>query len=113
MDISDGLLADLGHICRTSQLGADIEWPRVPLSDPAARIIAARPDLRERVIAGGDDYELLLTVADGDVPAATRLAERERVQLTRVGAMRTGAGVRIVDENGAELRVSSTGYRHF
>lgn len=113
MDISDGLLADLGHICRTSRLGADIEWPRVPLSDPAARIIAARPELRERAIAGGDDYELLLTVAAGDVPAATRLAEREGVRLTPVGAMRAGADVRIVDENGAELRVSSSGYRHF
>jgi thiamine-monophosphate kinase len=72
MDISDGLLADLGHICATSKLGADIEWPRVPLSEPAAKLVAARPLLRERIVAGGDDYELLLTVAEGDVSGGAR-----------------------------------------
>jgi thiamine-monophosphate kinase len=85
MDISDGLLADLGHICRTSKLGADIEWPRVPLSEPAAKLVAARPPLRERIVAAGDDYELLLTVAAGDVPAALSLAQRGDVRLTPVG----------------------------
>ena len=48
---------------QTSKLGADIEWPRVPLSEPAAKLVAARPQLRERIVAGGDDYELLLTMA--------------------------------------------------
>jgi thiamine-monophosphate kinase len=113
MDISDGLLADLGHICETSRLGADIEWPRVPLSEPAAKLVAARPELRERVVAGGDDYELLLTVAEGNVPAALAIAQREGVRLSPVGRMRAGSGVRIIDSQGKEMSISRTGYRHF
>ena len=113
MDISDGLLADLGHICRTSKLGADIEWPRVPLSEPAAKLVAARPPLRERIVAAGDDYELLLTVAAGDVPAALSLAQRGDVRLTPVGRMRAGAGVRILDESGEAMSFSRSGHRHF
>lgn len=70
MDVSDGLLADLGHICSTSGLGADIEWPRLPLSDAAGQLVARDPALRERIIAGGDDYELLLTVSADDVAGA-------------------------------------------
>ncbi len=113
MDISDGLLADLGHICRTSKLGADVEWPRIPLSEPAAKLVAARPQRRERIVAGGDDYELLLTVAAGDVPAALSLAQRAGVALAPIGRMSAGSGVRILDEQGAEIAIGRTGYRHF
>ena len=113
MDISDGLLADLGHICRTSKLGADIEWQRVPLSAPAAKLVAAQPQRRERIVAGGDDYELLLTVGAEDVPAALSIAQRADVRLTPVGRMRAGDGVRIIDERGEEMSVSRSGYRHF
>ena len=113
MDISDGLLADLGHICRTSKLGADIEWPRIPLSAPAAKVVAARPQLRERIVAGGDDYELLLTVAADDVPAALSLAQRAGVALAPIGRMSAGSGVRIRDENGDKIEIGRTGFRHF
>jgi thiamine-monophosphate kinase len=112
-DISDGLLADLGHICETSKLGADIEWPRLPLSLPTRKLVSARPQLRERIIAGGDDYELLLTVAAGDVPAALAIAQDAGVALAPVGHMTAGAGVRIRDEGGAEIVIARTGYRHF
>ena len=113
MDISDGLLADLGHICRTSRLGATVEWPRVPLSAPAAKLVAARPQLRERIIAGGDDYELLLTVSGDDVAAALALAQRSGTALVPIGQMSAGSGVRIRDENGAEIATGRAGYRHF
>jgi len=113
MDISDGLLADLGHICETSKLGADIEWPRLPLSEPARRLVTARPSLRERIVAGGDDYELLLTVAPGDVPAALAIAQGTGVALTPIGRMSTGGGVRLRDESGGEIPVGRSGYRHF
>ncbi|MGH6927580.1 MAG: thiamine-phosphate kinase, partial [Dongiaceae bacterium] len=113
MDVSDGLLADLGHICSTSGLGADIEWPRLPLSDAAAHLVAREPARRDRIIAGGDDYELLLTVSAGDVPAAMASAARVGVPLAAIGCMRGGADVRIVDEQGREISVGRTGYRHF
>ncbi len=113
MDVSDGLLADLGHICSTSGLGADIEWARLPLSDAAAQLVAREPARRERIVAGGDDYELLLTVSAGDVAAALASAARTGVRLAAIGRMRTGSGVRIVDEQGTEISVGRIGYQHF
>jgi thiamine-monophosphate kinase len=113
MDISDGLLADLGHICETSGLGVEIEWAQVPLSDPAARLVAARPKLRERILAGGDDYELLLTVSPAEVGAALALAAPTGVRLTAIGFMRGTAGVRIVDTEGRQISTARSGYQHF
>jgi len=113
MDISDGLLADLGHICSTSRVGATIEWSRLPLSVPAMKLVTARPELRERIVAGGDDYELLLTVAAADVPVALALVRREGGALTPIGRITAGSGVRIVDESGVEMAIARTGYRHF
>ena len=113
MDVSDGLLADLGHICSTSGLGAEIEWLRLPLSDAAARLVGRDPGLRERIVAGGDDYELLLTVAADDVATASAAAARVGVRLTAIGSMRGGSAVRILDEQGREINVGRPGYRHF
>ena len=59
MDVSDGLVQDLGHLCRASGLAAEIMADQVPLSD-AAR--AAGPDWLATCLTGGDDYELLLAV---------------------------------------------------
>jgi thiamine-monophosphate kinase len=113
MDVSDGLLADLGHVCRESRLGATIEWPRLPLSAPSMKLVGARPDLRERIVAGGDDYELLLTVAAADVATALSLARQEGGALTPIGRIGAGGGVRLVDESGGEIAIAQTGYRHF
>jgi thiamine-monophosphate kinase len=113
MDVSDGLLADLGHICSTSGLGGEIEWARVPLSAAAARLVGRDAALRGRIVAGGDDYELLLTVAAVDVDAALAAAARVGAQLTAIGSMRAGTGVRIVDERGRQISIGRTGYRHF
>lgn len=113
MDVSDGLLADLGHICRVSQVGATVEWPRIPLSAPARAIVAAHPDRRDRIVAGGDDYELVLTVAAADVSAALSIAQCAGVALTPIGEIVAGGAVRLVDGEGRELAVAGTGYRHF
>ena len=113
MDISDGLLADLGHICETSGLAAEIEWPQVPLSEPASTLVAAHPPLRERVVAGGDDYELLLTVAADAVPGALSIARQEGVALSAIGRLSTGSGVRIRDVQGNDITIGRTGFRHF
>jgi thiamine-monophosphate kinase len=113
MDISDGLLADLSHICTASRLGADLEWQQLPLSAPAAQLVAAEPALRERIVAGGDDYELLLTVSPDDVAGAMAAAARANVPLTMIGTMTSGTGIRLRDEQGVEMTVGRPGYRHF
>ncbi|MCC6470782.1 MAG: thiamine-phosphate kinase [Alphaproteobacteria bacterium] len=112
MDVSDGLVGDLAHICKHSGLAAALRWENVPLSPAARQAVAAEPRLREAVLGGGDDYELLLTAAPD---AASRLAaasSRAGVPLTRIGTMAAGQGVRVVDADGRDVTPKVGGYRH-
>jgi thiamine-monophosphate kinase len=110
MDVSDGLVADLGHICDASRCGAEIEAAAVPAS-PAA--LAAGADHLPRRLAGGDDYELLFTVpprAEARLPA---LARRAGVALTCIGRIVPRKGVRVLGPNGKPLRLDAGGWQHF
>ncbi|MEE8535713.1 MAG: thiamine-phosphate kinase [Kiloniellales bacterium] len=113
LDISDGLIADLGHIARGSGLGAVIEAGRVPLSDPAKAALAADPELRLAVLTGGDDYELLFTVAPENGDAVAELALALDLPLTQIGHMAKAEGLRVIDETGAPVPVPGGGWTHF
>jgi thiamine-monophosphate kinase len=113
MDISDGLLADLGHICQASGVGAVLRWSDLPLSPAAQAMLSAAPELNERIVAGGDDYELLVTVPADRVDAALGAAGALGLPLVAIGRIEAGAGVRLLDPAGAELRFARTGYQHF
>lgn len=113
IDISDGLVGDLGHVCDASGVGAVIEWPRVPLSEAACAAVAGDPALREAVLGGGDDYELLFTVAaeaEGEVAA---LAGDVGLALAAVGRVTDPGGVIIRDADGGEIAIARAGYSHF
>ena len=110
MDVSDGLVQDLGHICRASALGATIDAASVPLS-PQAR--AAAPAWLETCLTGGDDYELLFTAPPAAAGAVTRLGETLGVPLTAIGRMVAGRGVQVAGVDGRPLSLGSGGYRHF
>ncbi|MEX2009259.1 MAG: thiamine-phosphate kinase [Dongiaceae bacterium] len=112
IDVSDGLVADLGHICETSGLGAVVEAARLPLS-AAAAACAAQPELLQAVLGGGDDYELLFAAPPDAAAALAALAGRLGLPLTVIGRMIEGAGVRVEDAAGREVRVASAGFRHF
>jgi len=107
-DVSDGLIADLGHICAQSGLGAVIEWARVPLSAAARTSLDRDPDLLETVLAGGDDYELVFALA----PEADLAALSAITPVTVVGRFEAGQGVRVVDAAGAGVPLRRTGWRH-
>ncbi len=112
MDVSDGLVADLGHICKWSGLGARIDWPRVPLSPAGRAALKLRPSLRALVLGGGDDYELLFTArpeAAGRVRAAAR---RGGIPVTRIGRMIAGRGVRVIDAAGRDVTPAHRGFTH-
>ena len=107
MDISDGLVQDLGHICRASGLAARIESARVPLSEPAAAA-----NLLELCLTGGDDYELLLAVPPEAEAALTAAAGG--VKVTRIGAFLTGDPiVTVTGPDGAPLSLQRGGWSHF
>lgn len=113
IDVSDGLVADLGHIAETSGLAGEIEAAAVPQSEAARHALAAEPGLREAVLAGGDDYELLFTVAPGRAEEVARLAAELDLPLTRIGTMAAGEGVRALDEAGRPLALDGRGWTHF
>ena len=113
MDISDGLVADLGHLCEASGGGATLEAALLPLS-PAARVaISAEPALASAPLGGGDDYELLFAAPAGAAAALATLAAAEGVPLAEIGRIEAEPGVRVVGPDGQPLTVTAPGYRHF
>jgi thiamine-monophosphate kinase len=112
-DISDGLLADLGHICDASETGATVALASLPLSPAARLLVAGEPDLPARLAAAGDDYELLFTAPPQAEEAIGRLAAELGLPITAVGTIDSGEGVRLVDANGKTIPVAAAGYRHF
>jgi thiamine-monophosphate kinase len=113
MDISDGLVADLGHVCEASGLAGTIEVARLPLSPAARAALAVDPARLAAVLAGGDDYELLFAAPAGAAPALAALARATGVAVTEIGRVETGAGVRALDETGREIALAVKGYEHF
>ena len=111
MDVSDGLVQDLGHLCRAAGLQATVEAPRVPLSD-AAR--AAGPDWLASCLTGGDDYELLLAVPPAREAALRQVAQEAGIPVTRVGSFHPGAPCLLVhDLAGRQIALDQPGWSHF
>jgi len=113
IDISDGLLADLGHLCDTSKLRGVVKQPLLPLS-PAARLaITANPELNTAVTGGGDDYELLFTAPADAGDSIAKAAAASAVPVTLIGAIERGEGVALLDASGQPVKVEHKGYAHF
>lgn len=113
IDISDGLVADAGHIAETSGLALAIEAGAVPLSAPARTWLdKTGPGGLARLLTGGDDYELLFTAPSGCRDAIAALASEE-VPLTRIGYAEAGSGVICRDASGAVLDTGGSGFTHF
>ena len=113
IDVSDGLLADLGHICETSDVAARVALGALPLSAAARAIAAGDPGIRPRLAAGGDDYELLFAAPAETAPAIAGLSSELGLAITAIGEIEAGAGVRLVDADGRTIPLADTGYRHF
>jgi thiamine-monophosphate kinase len=113
IDVSDGLLADLGHICETSRVAAVVELGLLPLSPAALVVVQGDPAIRPRLATGGDDYELLFsTPADAERTLAA-LSSRLGIPITKIGRIEPGAGVMLVDADARAITLDHTGYRHF
>jgi thiamine-monophosphate kinase len=113
IDVSDGLLADLGHVLERSKVAAEVEFEALPRSADL-RACANRTLADECLLAGGDDYELVFT-AGTDKRAAVEAAGRAAgVPVTRIGSIVAGAqAVRLLDRAGRPLDVGRRGFDHF
>lgn len=113
IDVSDGLLADLGHICETSRIAAIVALDTLPLSAGAQKLAAGEPGLRAQLAAGGDDYELLFTASPADTGRIAALSKKLGLPIAKIGRIEAGAGVRLVDGEGRTVPVEHAGWRHF
>ena len=112
IDISDGLLADLGHICRLSGVGATVEVASIPVSAIGAKH-AVSPAGLSAIVAGGDDYELCFTAAANSRESIADLADSLGIPLTRIGQIRRGKGVNLVGGDGKPVKIDGRGFDHF
>ncbi|MCK5778446.1 MAG: thiamine-phosphate kinase [Rhodospirillales bacterium] len=105
IDISDGLVQDLGHIAAASGVSVRIKSDRIPLSKAARAALEADPSLLETILTGGDDYELAFTSLEepevGDAP------------LIVIGEVTEGAGVSVTGPDGEAMQLRSGGFNHF
>lgn len=112
IDISDGLLADLGHICSASGVAAQVQLADLPTSSQLQCAFDA--DTRATLQAtGGDDYELCFTAESNQREAIEQLACRNGTPLTRIGDIRAGSGVCAMTADGEIWQSPRNGYEHF
>ena len=115
LDVSDGLSGDLRHLCRLSGVGVEVETARLPLSR-ACRWYAAqqRLDPFDLALTGGEDYELLFTVAPSNQEKVARLARRIGTRMTRIGTIRPRAfGINVRPGDGRLRPLPVLSYDHF
>jgi thiamine-monophosphate kinase len=112
IDVSDGLLADLGHICTSSNVGADIEAALLPRS---SALLDLFDDVTSRdfALSGGDDYELCFTVPPQHVASVQIDLARIGCGATRIGRIVEGHGVSVRDREGRRLEHVHQGWDHF
>ncbi len=113
MDVSDGLVQDLGHLARAAGCGAVIEAAAVPLSAPARAALAADPALLARILTGGDDYELVFAADPADSTRLQAAAAEAGVPVARIGVFTAAEGVRVRDPGGHDVPLPASGWSHF
>lgn len=114
MDISDGLGIDTARLCEASGVSAVIEAERIPLSGAARKVLDADPAALERIVTGGDDYEVLFSADPKAAPALETAFAAAEIPLARIGelAPREAPALRIL-RNGQPMRLARLGFRHF
>jgi len=118
MDVSDGLAGDLAKLCRVSQVAAEVEVSRVPLSDAAKAAIAADASMLETALTGGDDFEVVCTVPADKAESFYAAAQAANVPVSEIGQIAKGQidsnyGARFLKADGQPLSFKRAAYSHF
>ena len=115
IDISDGLIADLGHILKASACGAKIYFDQLPRSKAFHKCAVYLNDLdyKKMLLAGGDDYELCLVIPADNEEALLLLAESMDVLLTHIGVIDNSGELSVINTSGESIELNLSGYEHF
>ena len=111
IDISDGLIGDLGHILQRSKIGARLEVDALPCGPMLAQ--QTQEIRRNFALAGGDDYELCFTAPASKREAVLGAALASDTAVTRIGGIESAPGLRLVDAEGAALHLQPASFDHF
>ena len=118
VDVSDGLVQDVGHIATTSGVAIKIDADAVPVSDATRSALDLSPDLLATVMTGGDDYELAFTVSESNALKLAGISKKLGLPLTLIGRVVDGkempkSGVRVLDKKGKDITPARGGFSHF
>ena len=113
MDISDGLMKDLGRMCRASGVGADVDYAKLPLSSAFRSALAAAPDAAGHALFAGDDYELLCAVPWLELDACLAAAEAAGVPFSPIGVFTERRSIALRSADGRILEPAGAGWDHF
>jgi thiamine-monophosphate kinase len=112
IDVSDGLVQDLGHLCKASTVGAVVWENALPLSRSYRMRVGSKGT--SYALTGGEDYELLFSARARSRPVLEKMSKELGVRITRIGACVSAAqGIRVLDSTGNRLSLSALGYDHF
>jgi thiamine-monophosphate kinase len=112
-DVSDGLIADLGHIAETSKVRIVVDAARIPLSPALVNLWGRGGDAILRAATSGDDYEIAFVVPKGAANEIARAAKETGIPATEIGRVEAGDGVALIDESGAPISIARPGFTHF
>ena len=114
IDLSDGLLGDMGHVAAASGVAVVLDAALVPVAPGVVAAAGSRRGALPLALAGGDDYELAFTARQGSAESvATDFHRRFGISLTRVGIVADGAGVRLEGDGADAFDPGSAGFDHF
>jgi thiamine-monophosphate kinase len=113
MDVSDGLAGDLAKMTRVSGVSAEIDAGSIPLSLAARAAVTMEPALMDRVVTGGDDYEVLCTLPPDRVASCVRKAQEAGVSLSVIGSVTAGSGLPVFRSADSERRYETGSFSHF
>ena len=116
IDVSDGLLADAGHIAKQSNVAIDLQAGKIPLSDAAQSWVRGEENADAaiaRLASFGDDYEILFTAPASRRRSVEMASQVTKTPVARIGAVVKGKGVRLLNAEGGAIEVERTGFDHF